>query len=421
MAEGYRLSGSNIYEVNLRQYTNEGTFNAFAKHLPRLKAMGVEILWFMPVHPIGRDRRKGLLGSYYSIMDFHGINAEFGTEDDFHVLIMMIHSLGMKVMLDWVANHASWDNVWTKDHPEFFCRNSEGGFMPPYDWDDVIQIDHSNEGQQLAMITAMEYWVKQFKIDGFRADLAHLTPLKFWIRAKDHLQRINKDLIWLAETEEHEYHQVFDISFTWEWMHTSESFVKNRTSVDLIRESIIRAMSFYPDKYRLYFTSNHDENSWNGTEYEKYGHFAQAFAVISCTLPGSVPLLYSGQEIPNQRRLIFFDKDHLEWTQGIHLDSFYKNLFELRKSHHVFHSIEGFTFIDLEEILCYIINCNDMVVCVLINLSVNKSIGNLVNHLLTGEFQDIITGSVLTLSGKVDYELISGGYLVLANIKKAGI
>ncbi|RYG29406.1 MAG: alpha-amylase, partial [Chitinophagaceae bacterium] len=169
------LNNSNIYEVNIRQFTPEGTFEAFANHLPRLKEMGVDILWLMPIHPIGIPHRKGSLGSYYSISNHQAINPEFGTMADFDNLVSKIHELDMKVILDWVANHAAWDHVWTIQHPQYFVRD-EFGFKSPFDWTDVIQLDHRNEEQQEAMINAMRFWVEERNVDGFRADLAHLTP-----------------------------------------------------------------------------------------------------------------------------------------------------------------------------------------------------------------------------------------------------
>ena len=153
-----------IYEVNVRQYTPEGTFDAFANHLPRLKAMGVQTLWFMPIHPIGKEKRLGTLGSYYSISDHKAINPEFGTMEDFKQLIATAHTLGFKVMIDWVANHTSWDHVWTKEHPDFYIRDSNGNFQPPYDWYDVIQIDHNNPAEQEAMMEAMEFWLRECEI-----------------------------------------------------------------------------------------------------------------------------------------------------------------------------------------------------------------------------------------------------------------
>ncbi|MGB4843471.1 MAG: alpha-amylase family glycosyl hydrolase [Ferruginibacter sp.] len=326
------IADTNIYEVNIRQFSDEGTFNAFASHIPRLKDMGVEILWFMPIHPIGKINRKGTLGSYYSISNFKAVNSEFGTAADFKRLVSLAHKSGMKVIMDWVANHAAWDNVWTADHPGYFVQDDKGNFKPPYDWTDVIQIDHTNPDQQDAMIEAMKYWVTDFDIDGFRADLAHLTPLDFWIKARTAIEPLKNGLFWLAESEEIDYHKVFDASFTWEWMHATEHFFKESNNISSLYTVLAKYNSSFPEEaYRMYFTSNHDENSWNGTEYEKYGAMAKALAVFSCTWNG-IPMIYSGQEMPNLKRLKFFEKDAIEWTADYQLHEFYKTLLNLRKT-----------------------------------------------------------------------------------------
>ena len=324
------LANTNIYEVNIRQYTSEGTINAFINELPRLKDMGVEVLWIMPIHPIGKINRKGELGSYYSIRDYKDINPEFGTLDDFKNLIALIHRSGMKVIMDWVANHTAWDHVWTIDHPEYFERDEAGHFKAPYDWTDVIQIDHSNLAQQDAMIDAMKFWVADYDIDGFRADLAHLTPLDFWKRARTAIEPMKSGLFWLAETEEVNYHEAFDASFTWEWMHRTEEFYKGEIELSNLYEVLKTYEAHFPAAaYRMYFTSNHDENTWNGTEYEKYGDMAKALAVFSFTWNG-IPMIYSGQETPNLKRLQFFEKDTLEWNGECALHDFYKTLLEIK-------------------------------------------------------------------------------------------
>ncbi|MEP7236454.1 MAG: alpha-amylase family glycosyl hydrolase [Ferruginibacter sp.] len=326
------IATTNIYEVNIRQYTAEGTFTAFAKALPRLKDMGVEVLWIMPIHPIGKINRKGTLGSYYSISDFNAVNPEFGTAADFKNLVKLAHDSGMKVIMDWVANHAAWDNVWTIDHPEYFVRDDEGNFKPPYDWTDVIQIDHQNEAEQDAMIDAMKYWVTDFDIDGFRADLAHLTPLDFWKKARTAIEPLKQNLFWLAESEEINYHEVFDATFTWEWMHSTENFYKGNINLNGLYEVLAKYDASFPETaYRMYFTSNHDENTWNGTAVEKYGDMLKALSVFSCTWNG-IPMIYSGEEMPNLKRLRFFDKDAIDWTDENQLYDFYKTLLALRKT-----------------------------------------------------------------------------------------
>ncbi len=326
------IGNTNIYEVNIRQYTPEGSFNAFAASLPRLKDMGVEVLWLMPIHPIGKTNRKGVLGSYYSISDFKGINPEFGTEADLKKLVKLAHDLGMKIILDWVANHASWDNVWTKDHPEYFIKDEDGNFKAPYDWTDVIQIDHANEAEQEAMIDAMKYWISDFDIDGFRADLAHLTPLAFWKKARTAIEPLKPNLFWLAESEEIDYHEVFDATFTWEWMHCTESYYKGKTGINNLFDVLAKYDATFPESaHRLYFTSNHDENTWNGTGFEKYGDMLKCLCVFSCTWNG-IPLIYSGEEMPLNKRLQFFEKDTIAWTGEYQFHEFYKTLLALRKS-----------------------------------------------------------------------------------------
>jgi glycosidase len=326
------LKRSVIYEVNIRQYTPEGSFKAFSSHLPRLKAMGVDIIWLMPIHPIGKINRKGTLGSYYSISDHQDINPEFGNKEDFGKLVQEIHALGMKIIIDWVANHAAWDHVWTETQPEYFVKEADGRFHSPYDWTDVIQLDHQNRAAHEAMRAAMCYWVSEFDIDGFRADLAHLTPLHYWKQARQECEMIKPGLIWLAETEDAAFYEAFDIVYAWKWMHTTEHFCRNQESVSQLTNILFEQNKDYPeDALQLYFTSNHDENSWNGTEFEKYGAYAHLLTIFSMFYPSAVPLIYSGQEIPNRKRLAFFEKDALDWNQSCDDEIFFRNLISLRK------------------------------------------------------------------------------------------
>jgi glycosidase len=411
------LKSSNMYEVNIRQYTTEGTFNAFAAHLPRLKDMGVEVLWLMPIHPIGIVNRKGTLGSYYSIQNFEAVNPEFGTVEDFKSLVEKAHALDMKIIIDWVANHTSWDNVWTKTNPEFFIHDEQGNFKSPFDWDDVIQIDHTNSGQQKAMIAAMKYWVTNVDIDGFRADMAHLIPLPFWINARMQIAPFKKDLIWLAETENIQYHQAFDVSYTWKWMHITEQFIKKEKSlVDCVATLHEYKKDFPINALRLFFTSNHDENSWNGTEYDKYGILAKAFAVFACTYIG-VPLVYSGQELPNTKRLQFFDKDEIAWQQNVELHNFYKTLFVLRKSkNELFSEIDSsiYFFEELfsKNILAYQLKNEEEEVLVFLNFNMVGVLEYLNLPNINGMYRDIFTGMDIDMPQKYLLELEGGGYVV---------
>ncbi len=412
------LKNSNMYEVNIRQYTPEGTFNAFAAHLPRLKDMGIEILWLMPIYPIGAVKRKATLGSYYSIQNFEAVNPEFGTAHDFKMMVEKAHALGMKIIIDWVANHTSWDNVWTKTNPEFFVHDANGHFKPPFDWDDVIQIDHTNVEQQKAMIAAMKYWVTNFDIDGFRADMAHLIPLPFWINARMQIAPFKKDLIWLAETEEIHYHQAFDVSYTWQWMHITEQFIKKEKSLaDCVTTLQEYRRDFPANALRLFFTSNHDENSWNGTEYEKYGILAKAFAVFACTYMG-VPLVYSGQELPNTKRLQFFDKDEIAWQPNVELHNFYKILFTLRKNKNELFSAIDTSIYFFEEllaknILAYQLKNEEEEVLVFLNMNTVGVLEYLQLPNINGIYKNIFTDKDAEMPQKYLLELEGGGYCVL--------
>jgi alpha-amylase len=411
------LKSSNMYEVNIRQYTAQGTFNAFAAHLTRLKDMGIKILWLMPIHPIGMVNRKGTLGSYYSIQNFEAVNPEFGTAEDFKSLVEKVHALGMKIIIDWVANHTSWDNEWTKTNPDFFIHDEQGNFKSPFDWDDVIQIDHTNIGQQKAMITAMKYWITNFDIDGFRADMAHLIPLPFWINARMQIAPFKKDLIWLAETEDVQYHQAFDVSYTWRWMHITEQFIKKEKSLtDCVGTLQEYKKDFPTNALRLFFTSNHDENSWNGTEYEKYGVLVKAFTVFACTYIG-VPLVYSGQELPNTKRLQFFDKDEIAWQPNVELHNFYKTLFEFRERNHKLFSAIDTSIYFFEElfsknILAYELKNEEAEVLVFLNFNTVGVLEYLNLPTINGMYKDIFTRMNIDMPQKYLLELEGGGYVI---------
>lgn len=322
------INTTNIYEVNLRQYTKEGTFTAFAKHLPRLKEMGVQTIWFMPITPISQKEKKGTLGSYYACSDYTSVNPEFGTLQDFKKLVDYAHKLNFKVIIDWVANHTGWDHVWTKDHPEWYEKEQSGQFKRASGMDDIIELDYQNKDMRKAMIDAMKFWVSKCSIDGFRCDLAFWVELDFWLEAIPQVNEL-KPLFWFAEADSLQYPgymQVFDAAYAWIWMHKTEDWYKLKLPLNVLR----KVLDDYDNApgIRTWFTSNHDENTWNGTEYEKYGEAAKALAVHSCTWPG-IPLIYSGQELPNKKRLKFFDKDVIEWKKHYELQEFYKTLLHL--------------------------------------------------------------------------------------------
>lgn len=409
---------ANIYEVNIRQYTREGTFAAFATHLPRLKDMGVEIIWLMPITPISVEGRLGALGSYYACSSYTDINPEYGTLDDFRQLVEAVHALEMKLIIDWVANHTGIDHHWTKEHPDYYVQDAAGNFTERNGWKDVIDLNYNNAALRMALIEAMQFWVREFKIDGFRCDMAHLVPLDFWITARNSCESL-QPLFWLAECEDETYHEVYDVSYAWEWMHVSEKLAKQIASVQQLKDVVTKYQHYPFEGKKLYFTSNHDENSWNGTEYEKYSRFAKAYAILSCTLPG-LPLIYSGQELPNNRRLKFFDKDEIIWHEQPELHNFYQVLLGLRKKSAAYTKEAFFDFLYTSEdqhIMAYLLHAGEDKVLVVANLSVNDKVHVKVQHgVLQGKYKSVFSGLDYVLENEAAFELQSAEYLVLSTV-----
>jgi alpha-amylase len=411
---------TNVYEVNIRQYTPEGSFNAFAKQLPRLKKMGVETIWFMPITAISKEKRLGSLGSYYACSDYTAINPEFGTLDDFKNLVVEAHAMGFKVIIDWVANHTGWDHVWTKLHPDYYEKDSSGGFKLAPGMADIIELDYNNPAMVKDMITAMQFWVKECKIDGFRCDLASWVPLVFWQKARTLLDG-PKPLFWLGEfdpLDSPDYMDVFDVAYTWTWMHKTEDFYKKQREPGLLLDVLKKYQEILPPETSgLFFTSNHDENTWNGTEYEKYGDMAKALAVFSCTWKG-VPLVYSGQELPNLKRLKFFDKDQIAWTGKFELQEFYRKLLSLHSSHPALAAADKnveTTILSISTdsgILAFLRKKGEQEVLVLLNLSPYPSKFVLSQAGISGNFKELFSGQKKVCGPDSQFELPQWGYKV---------
>jgi glycosidase len=328
---------ANIYEVNIRQYTPEGSFKAFARHLPRLKKMGVDILWLMPIQPIGEKNRKGTLGSYYAVRDYTGINPEFGTLDDFRALVKQAHGLGMRVIIDWVANHTAFDNPWTIEHKDWYLKNEKGEIYPvtytegaePEYWTDVTGLDWSKPGLWQGMLDAMLYWVKETDIDGFRCDVAGKVPTPFWNQARAALDRV-KPVFMLAEADKPELHEhAFDMTYGWDTKDLFKDIAKGKKDARALKDFLAHPpKAFPPGAYRMRFTTNHDENSWAGSDVELYGPAFKAMAVLAATLPG-MPLIYGGQESKLDKRIEFFEKDPVQW-KTYEYAPFYAGLLKLK-------------------------------------------------------------------------------------------
>ncbi len=328
---------ANIYEVNIRQYTPEGTFKAFERELPRLRQMGVDILWVMPLQPIGELNRKGSLGSYYSIRDYRGINPEFGTAEDLKSLITTAHGLGLKVILDWVANHTSFDHAWTKEHPDWYTRRADGSISMAVDnngketdWSDVADLNYGNAEMRAEMLRTMQWWIREYQLDGFRCDVAGFVPYDFWTQVSDSLRAMKPDVFLLAEWEDPKLHPAFDMTYGWELHHLLNGMAKGQKRAVDLKAYLDKQHAEWPaNAYRMYFTSSHDENSWNGSEFERMGKASEAGFVVAATFEGGMPMVYSGQEASLSKRLRFFDKDTIPWP-GTNVTPFYSALLALK-------------------------------------------------------------------------------------------
>ncbi len=336
---------ANIYEVNVRQYTPEGSLKAFGAHLPRLHKMGVDILWLMPIQPIGKQNRKGKLGSYYAVADYTAINPELGTLKDFKALVDEAHALGMKVIIDWVANHTAWDHVWVKKHPEWYLKNEQGQIHSYLydngteieDWSDVVGLDYLQKEVWQAMTEAMLYWIKTADVDGFRCDVASLLPLEFWQQARTQFDAI-KPMFMLAESADLALHDHgFDMTYDWALQDTLKKIAAGKADANDLKHYIETSkQSLPPDAYRMTFTANHDTNSWHNHDAAHFGAAFPAMAVLAATLPG-MPLIYSGQESGLHKILKFFEKDAIEWQSFQH-EKLYTMLLDLKKKHPALHN-----------------------------------------------------------------------------------
>lgn len=322
-----------IYEVNIRQYTKEGTINAFAKHMPRLKEMGVDILWLMPIYPVSEKNKKGDLGSYYAVADYRAVNPEFGTMADMKALVKEAHKLGMKVILDWVANHTGWDNVVMADHKDWYTQNEKGEIIIPEgtDWTDTADLNYDNQDMRKYMIGSFKFWLENADVDGFRCDVAGMVPTNFWETARVELDKV-KPVFMLAEAWEPELAgHSFDMGYAWDGHHLMNDVAQGKKNVADIKAYFAKVDTMYTkDAYLMNFTTNHDENSWNGTTAERMGDAAKTFAVFSYVIPG-MPLIYSGQEAGLNKRLKFFYKDEIDWSD-LSMAAFYKELSQLKAS-----------------------------------------------------------------------------------------
>lgn len=406
----------NVYEVNVRQYTTEGTFNAFAKHLNRLKAMGVQTIWFMPINPISKLDRKGSMGSYYAVADYTAVNPEFGTMSDWKNLVKAIHSKGMKVIIDWVPNHAGADHRWLTSHPDFFVKDSTGKPAIPFDWTDTRQLDYTNMVMQDSMIASMKFWLVNSGIDGFRCDVAWNVPGSFWKKCISQLKKQKKDIFMLAEGDKSYLHPSgFDATYPWDMFHMMEKIAKGERpafGIDSVRR---KYDTIYPKNAMiLYFTSNHDENSWNHADFGTFpGAVHAPFAVFSQTMGKTIPLIYGGQEEPILRALEFFEKDPMVFKEYKRA-AFYKTLLNLRKNNVALAADASFRKIkagDETAVYAYVREKAGKKVLVILNLSATEQTIKITDRSLFGTPYNLFMGTKEKLIDK-PWNIEPWGYAV---------
>ncbi len=420
---------ANIYEVNIRQYTPEGTLNAFATHLPRLRNMGVDILWLMPVFPISETRRKGTLGSYYAVADFTKVNPLFGTMEDFQKLLRQAHDLGMKVVLDWVPNHTGWDHPWITEHPEYYTQNDKGEIIDPIDpktgeswgWTDVADLNYDNADMRKAMIADMIFWLKEIGIDGFRCDVASEVPDAFWQEAIPQLRAARPDVFMLAEAEHppHRNNELFAMSYGWSFHHLMNEIAQGKKKANDITTWYKKDRSLFTTGYHMHFITNHDENSWNGTEFERMGEAVDAMAVLAFTYDG-MPLMYSGQEAAFNRRLKFFEKDEIEWG-NFTKQNFYKTLLDLKhRNQALWNGADGGEPMRIkagadDAVFAFYREKNNDKAIILLNLSKQPQSITLNDKNVIGDFTNVFANSTVSITKGMTMEINPWGYVVLSN------
>lgn len=419
----YRPAGSAvIYELNVRQLTPEGTFRAAIPHLDTLHRTGVDIVWVMPPYPIGEENRKGALGSYYSVRDYCAINPEFGSIDDFDAFVARAHKLGIRVILDWVANHTARDARWLAEKPaDWYERNADGSPVVPFDWTDTAKLNYANREVWQGQLDAMLWWVRDHDVDGFRCDMAMLVPIEFWQFVRAGLEAVRPDIFMLAEAEGTEFFdRAFDVCYAWRLHHLFCDVAKSRCRIDAVRRYLYEDFAQYPQSaLRMMFTSNHDENSWNGSEFARLGDAADAMAVFTFLLPASVPLIYTGQEFGYDHSFAFFERDPLPDLEPNAFTDLYRRLADLRHSNPaLWAGTDGGDFIEIHNnaedcMLSFARSNGDNRVVCLLNLSPYTIQADFDTGIYAGDYTDALNGSRYALPSHIDTYFAPWEYKIL--------
>ena len=413
-----------LYEMNIRQFTTEGTFRAASERLPFLRSIGVDAIWLMPIYPIGEEDRKGSLGSYYSIRDYKGVNPEFGSEADLRDFITKAHALGIKILFDWVANHTARDARWISERPvDWYERDQEGRAKVPWDWSDTAKLNYANREVWRGQIDAMRYWVEQFGIDGFRCDMAMLVPIEFWQEASAELHSIKSDIFMLAEAEEDNlFEGAFNMSYQWNIHHIMCDIAKGARRVWDLRNAMHAERQRYPrEAMRLSFTSNHDENSWSGSEQSRFGRALEVMTAMIFLMPSTMPLIYTGQEVGYAHSFAFFDRDPIpeELYKEGYATELYRRLADLKHSQRALDSGErGGDVIEIENnakdcMMTFVREVDGSRVVAIVNLSPYTIHADFRTGIYAGKYRDAISGERVILDEHVERDIAPWHYQIL--------
>ena len=413
-----------LYELNIRQFTSEGTFNAAIERLPFLRSIGIDAIWLMPIYPIGLDGRKGSLGSYYSISDYKGVNPEFGTAEDFRAFVSAAHAMGIKILLDWVANHTARDARWISERPaDWYERDEQGVAKVPWDWTDTAKLNYANHDVWLGEIDAMRYWVEEFGVDGFRCDMAMLVPIEFWQEASEELHKIKSDIFMLAEAEEDNlFDRAFNMSYQWNVHHIMVDIAKGARRVWDLRNAIHSERQRYPrEAMRMSFTSNHDENSWSGSEQSRFGASLEVMTALTFLMPSTMPLIYTGQEVGYDHSFEFFERDAIpaEVYRENRTTELYRRLIALKHKERALDAGErGGDMIEIDNnakdcMITLVREVGDSRVVAILNLSPYTIHADFNTGIYAGTYRDALSGERVELSEHVERDIAPWHYQIL--------
>ena len=413
-----------LYELNVRQFTEQGTLPAAVERLPFLRSVGIDAIWLMPIYPIGEEGRKGQLGSYYSIKDYTAVNPEFGNDDDLRRFIDVAHSLGMKVLLDWVANHTARDARWVSEKPaDWYERDADGVPLVPWDWTDTAKLNYANKEVWQGQVDAMRYWVENFGVDGFRCDMAMLVPIEFWQMVSRELHAVRPDIFLLAEAEEDNlFADAFNMSYQWNIHHIMCDIARGGRRVWDLRNAIHSERDRYPKwAMRMSFTSNHDENSWNGTEYTRFGRALEVMMALTFLMPSTMPLIYTGQEVGYDHSFQFFERDAIPASQykEMGVTELYRALCSLKHREAALMAGErGGEMIEIENnakdcLMTFVREVKGSRVVAILNLSPYTIHADYHTGIYAGSYRDAFTGKRVELRQHCEYDIMPWAYQIL--------